>query len=152
MLTVTNAGSFLGRKVPFLVSERIKSIYILITGTCASAILLLGWLGIRQTPGYVFFCAMYGFVSGVLATAPTAAAAHPVLSPSISKISARIGMSWATAVVGVLIGSPIASAMIDYETGSFTHGEAFAGVFMAAGAACLVLPLVKVIRYRATDV
>ncbi|KAF2178963.1 hypothetical protein K469DRAFT_731386 [Zopfia rhizophila CBS 207.26] len=91
MLTVTNAGPFLGRTLPFLVGNRIQPMQNLFFWTCAAIVLLLSWIGIHNTPGLVVFCAIYGFVSGVLITGPAAAVVHPILSPSMSVIGTRLG-------------------------------------------------------------
>jgi predicted MFS family arabinose efflux permease len=151
MLTVTNAGSFLGRTLPFLMGNRIKPMQNLFFWTCAAIVLLFSWMGIHNTGGFVVWCAIYGFVSGVLVTGPAAAVVHPVLSPSMAVIGTRLGMSWATAAIGILIGTPIAGALVDVRTSDFVHGEVFAGAVMAAGVVCLIHPLVKVTKYKAQE-
>jgi uncharacterized membrane protein YeaQ/YmgE (transglycosylase-associated protein family) len=53
-----------------------------------------------------------------------------------------LGMSWAVAAVGVLIGAPIAGALADVATADFVHAQAFAGAVMGAAVVLLVVPLV----------
>ena len=148
LLAITNAGSFFGRTVPFLLANRLGALQIFAFWTVVAIILLLSWIGIHNVAGFVVFCVVWGFVSGVLVTAPAAAVAHPTLSPSMSFIGLRLGMSWSAAALGVLIGTPIAGSLVDVSTAYFVNAQVFSGVIMTAGALCLVWPVVTVVRYK----
>ncbi|THV49896.1 hypothetical protein BGAL_0174g00130 [Botrytis galanthina] len=134
LLAITNSGSFFGRTVPFLIANRVGSIQIFVFWIVAAVIVMFSWLGIHNEAGFIVFCIIWGFISGVLVTAPAAAVAHPTLSPSMSVIGTRLGMSWITAAIGILIGPPIAGALVDLNTDYFVKAIVFAGVVMAAGA------------------
>jgi predicted MFS family arabinose efflux permease len=151
LLAITNAGSFFGRTVPFLIANRVGSIQIFFFWAIAAVIVLFSWLGIYNTPGFVVFCAVWGFISGVLVTAPAAAVAHPTLSPSMSVIGTRLGMSWTTAAIGILIGSPIAGALVDLKTNDFLKAIVFSGSVMSGGVVCLIPPVLAVVRYKAPE-
>ena len=149
LLAVINAGSFFGRTLPYLISKYFGPMQTFAFWTFVGVILLFSWIGIHSLPGFIVFCVSWGLVSGVLVTAPPAAVAHPVLSPSLSVIGLRLGMSWLLASVGVLCGSPIVGALVDIKTASFLKAQCFAGAMMALGALCLVWPLVTILRYKA---
>ncbi|KAF7946728.1 hypothetical protein EAE96_009713 [Botrytis aclada] len=151
LLAITNAGSFFGRTVPFLIANRVGSIQIFVFWTVAAVIVMFSWLGIHNEAGFVVFCIIWGFISGVLVTAPAAAVAHPTLSPSMSVIGTRLGMSWITAAIGILIGPPIAGALVDLNTDYFVKAIVFAGVVMAAGAVCLMPPLLAAMKYKPVE-
>jgi predicted MFS family arabinose efflux permease len=151
LLAITNAGSFFGRTVPFLIANRVGSIQTFFFWAIAAVIVLFSWLGIHNTPGFVVFCVIWGFISGVLVTAPAAAVAHPTLSPSMSVIGTRLGMSWITAAIGILIGSPIAGALVDLKTNDFLKAIVFSGSVMAGGVLCLIPPVLAVVRYKAPE-
>lgn len=151
LLAITNAGSFFGRTIPFLIANRVGSIQTFIFWAAAAVVLLFAWLGINSVPGFVVFSAVWGFISGVLVTAPAAAVSHPTLSPSMGVIGTRLGMSWITAAMGILIGTPIAGALVDLETDNFVKAIVFSGSVMAAGALCLIPPLMAVLRYKAPN-
>ncbi|KAF7894869.1 hypothetical protein EAF00_006683 [Botryotinia globosa] len=106
LLAITNAGSFFGRTVPFLIANRV---------------------------------------------APAAAVTHPTLSTSMSVIGTRLGMSWITAAIGILIGPPIAGALVDLNTAYFIKAIVFAGVVMAAGAVFLMPPLLTAMKYKPVE-
>jgi hypothetical protein len=148
LLAIANAGSFLGRTVPYLLGQRVKPIYNLLFWASAGVLLLFTWISIQNTPGFVVWCVLWGFVAGVLVTAPTSSMAHPVISPSLSVIGTRMGMSWSAAAIGSLIGAPIAGALADKSTASFVHAQVFGGAVMAAGALCLIWPVIAVSRYE----
>ncbi|TGO55089.1 hypothetical protein BOTNAR_0252g00070 [Botryotinia narcissicola] len=134
LLAITNAGSFFGRTVPFPIANLVGSIQIIVFWTVAAVIVMFSWLGIHNEAGFIVFCIIWGFISGVLVKAPVAAVAHPTLSPPMSLIGTQLGMSWITAATGILVGPPIAGALVDINTDYFIKAIVFAGVVMAAGA------------------
>lgn len=88
---------------------------------------------------FVAFCVLWGFISGGLRTAPAVVVAHPVLSPSMSLIGTRSGMSLTIVAVGTLIGTRIAGAMVGADMAHFLPAQTLAGATMAAGALCMIL-------------
>ncbi|KAL9023112.1 MAG: hypothetical protein Q9196_007383 [Gyalolechia fulgens] len=142
-----SVGSFFGRTVPMLAASRFGSLQTYLAASIAAVVVLFAWMAIFNVAGFVAFCVTYGLLSGVLVAAPSAAISHPVLSPSMSVIGTRMGMSWMFGGVGVLIGAPIAGALVDLRQADFRPAQAFAGAMVAVGSVCLVLPLVAVVRY-----
>ncbi|OCK72761.1 hypothetical protein K432DRAFT_271195, partial [Lepidopterella palustris CBS 459.81] len=54
-------------------------------------------------------------------------------------IRARLGISWATAAVGMLIGAPIAAALADFGNDDvFVNAQAFSGAVIAAAVILLI--------------
>ena len=104
ILAIVNAGSFAGRILPFLTSK-IPPIYSLAFWSAGCAVLLFCWITIDNTAGFIIFSVLYGFGSGVLVAGCSSAVAHKTLSPNLSVIGARLGLSWAFASIGVLIVS-----------------------------------------------
>lgn len=75
-----------------------------------SGILSFCLLAIKNTPGVIAFSALYGFVSGPFVSLPI-----PVItsvSPDKSILGIRLGMSFAFSGFGVLIGEPVAGAIL----------------------------------------
>ena len=150
MLCVLNAGSFLGRILPALVAQKAGPMQVFVGATVICSVLLFGWIGVVNVSGFYAFAALFGFFSGVLVSVPPATVAHPVLSPSMSVVGTRLGMSWSFTGLGVLVGSPIAGALIkELPDGSmdFLDAQIFAGACMVVAAAVLVVPLVAIWRY-----
>lgn len=148
LLAVSNAASFFGRTVPYLLGARVTPIRVLIFWEAAGIALLFCWTAVHTAAGMVAWTVAWGFLSGVLVTAPAASTAHPTLSPSLDVIGARLGMSWSTAAVGVLIGAPIAGALADVAHADFVRAQAFAGTSMAVAVVLMTVPLVAAHRYN----
>ena len=147
MLAVVNGSSILGRTLPYMLGQRVKPIHTLLFSGVVGAILLFSWIAVKTKAAYVVWCVLWGFVAGVLVTAPTSTTAHPVLSPSMGVVGTRLGMSWMGSSIGSLIGSPIAGALSNVSSGDFLHAQIFAGVIMVTGTAFLVWPLIAIERY-----
>lgn len=148
LLAINNAASFFGRTMPYLLGARVTPIRILIFWDAVGVLLLFSWMAVGSTGGMVVWTIAWGFLSGVLVTAPAASTAHPTLSPSLDVIGARLGMSWATASIGVLIGAPIAGALADVANADFVHAQTFAGTVMAGAVILLIVPLVAAHRFN----
>ncbi len=148
LLAISNAASFFGRTMPYLLGTRVTPIRILIFWDAVGILLLFSWIAVRSTGGMVVWTIAWGFLSGVLVTAPAASTAHPTLSPSLDVIGARLGMSWGIAGGGVLIGAPIAGALADVGKADFVNAQAFAGAVMAAAVILLIVPLVAAHRFN----
>lgn len=148
-LVYMSIGSFLGRTLPMLVAGRLGSLQVYFVAAVVTVIVLFAWIAVHDTVGLLIFCVTNGIVSGALVAAPSAAVSHPVLSPTMSLIGTRMGMAWMFAGLGVLIGAPIAGALVRLTPGhvSFTPLQVFAGAFVAGTVGCLLYPLIAVMEY-----
>jgi MFS family permease len=77
----------------------------------ACAILIFGWIGINNSAGAIIFCILYGFFSSGLITLPATVIAT-VLCPDIREYGVRFTMQVVPAGIGLLIGNPIAGAIL----------------------------------------
>jgi hypothetical protein len=102
LVAIVNAGSFLGRILPFLV-KGLPPVYNLTFWTAVSALLLFAWIAIYNVAGFVVWTVLYGFASGVIISASPSVVAHRTLCPDLAQIGSRLGLSWAFAAVGILI-------------------------------------------------
>lgn len=130
LLPVMNAAGFFGRLVcitPSLLTlckltlKRTKGLgyvadvigplnaYIFSSAACGA--LIFGWIGIESDTGIVLFCILYGFFSAGLITLPAAVIAS-VLCPDIKDYGSRLTMQVVPAGIGLLIGNPIAGAIL----------------------------------------
>lgn len=148
-LVYMSIGSFVGRTLPMLVAGRLGSLQVYFVAAVVTVAVLFAWVAVHDTAGLLIFCVTNGIVSGVLVAAPSAAVSHPVLSPTMSRIGTRMGMAWMFAGLGVLIGAPIASALVRLTPGSvsFMPLQVFAGSFVAGTVGCLICPLIAVMDY-----
>ncbi|KAI8948749.1 major facilitator superfamily domain-containing protein [Xylaria longipes] len=148
-LVYVSVGSLTGRTLPMLAATRLGSVQVYLAATLLTVVVLFAWMAVRNVGGFVTFCVFYGLTSGVLVAAPSAAISHPVLSPNMSVIGTRLGMLWMFGAFGVLIGAPIAGALVNVNPGhvDFRPAQGFAGAVVSGASLFLIVPLVAVVRY-----
>lgn len=126
-VTLLNAGSVVGRLAPMYVSDKLGILNMTILCTLASAVLAFGWMGIDSLGGVAAFTILYGITSGaVVVGAPVVIMK---LSPDMARMGTRLGMAFAFASVFLLVGTPIAGAIL----GDFTRTRWLATIGYSAG-------------------
>jgi MFS family permease len=113
LVTLLNAGSILGRIIPNALADRYGSLNLIIACTVGSMILAFGWLGIRDLGGSVAYVLLYGaFSGGVVSLTPSVIVG---LSPDMGRVGTRMGMSFIISGLAILVGTPIAGAILGTE-------------------------------------
>lgn len=105
----------------------------------------LHWITVATLGGYVEFLIFIGFITGaVSALGPTTI---PFISPNPETLGMRIGVIYAAAGLGTLIGNPIALATAgdatigsDATRGDFLGAQLWMGICSLVGAAFFVIP------------
>jgi len=111
LLPIINAACFFGRLFFGAMADKIGPLngYAIASGSCA--VLLYGWMGIDTEAEVLVFCILYGFFSAGLTTlAPNVIT--QVLVPDMRQFGARFTMQTVPAAIGLLIGNPIAGALL----------------------------------------
>ena len=83
--------------------------------------------------GLAAFSVLYGLFSGSLVSLPPAAVAR--LTDDLSRVGTRLGMCFALAAFGLLIGNPVAGVLVDLRTGDFSRAQIFNGCIVLGAAA-----------------
>ncbi|KAF2664948.1 MFS general substrate transporter [Microthyrium microscopicum] len=142
MLAIMNAAGTVGRLLPNFLADSIGNLNVIISISYVSGIILLLWLTVHQTANLIAISIIYSFFAGGLTNA--APAVVGLLSPELNKIGTRVGMMYTVVSLGVLIGNPIAGAILKTQSPKDANGvliEARAnydGVFIFAGVAMIV--------------
>ncbi|KAL1977835.1 hypothetical protein VTN31DRAFT_694 [Thermomyces dupontii] len=147
MLAIINGASAFGRTTPFLLGSRVKPMYVLLFATTASVIALFSWIAATSEAGLIVWLCYWGYLMGTLVTAPAAIVGHPVFCPDFNFIGTRMGMMWGICSVGGLVGTPIAGALVDLDTGHFLHAQIFAGCLMLGAMLLQLWPTFSVFRH-----
>ena len=134
-LPLLNASSIFGRVVPNYLADRAGAMNVLIPCSLAASALCFGWIGILNTPGIIILAVLYGFFSGAFVSLPPSAIVS--LSPDLGLIGTRMGMCFGITAFGILIGSPVAGAILN-SIGRFLGLELFAGCTVLTGAALMI--------------
>ncbi|KAF9889806.1 hypothetical protein FE257_006896 [Aspergillus nanangensis] len=150
MVAIVNAASAFGRTVPYILGRRVKPISILIFCTAASCIALFTWIAATTLAGFIVWACYWGFLSGVLVTAPTSIVAHPVFCPDSNYLGTRMGMMWGISSLGSLAGTPIAGALANVDEADFLRSQIFGGCLMLGAFVLQLWPTIAVLRYNRT--
>ncbi|KAM0794207.1 major facilitator superfamily domain-containing protein [Usnea florida] len=133
LLAILNTGSFFGRIIPTFAADKIGPFNTLTPLTLLATILAFVWIGISTPGGVIVFCLFYGFVSGAfVALSPTCAI---TLCPSLAVVGVRMGMLFIPVSIGLLIGNPIAGALVENDWLSL---QTFCGATLAISTVFLV--------------
>lgn len=147
MVSIVNAASAFGRTVPYLAGTRVKPIAILFFCTAAAMVAIFTWIAVSNVPGFIVWACYWGFLSGVLVTAPTSIVAHPTFCPDSNYLGTRMGMMWGISSFGSLAGTPIAGALVNLDEANFLRAQIFGGCMMLGAVILQVWPTMCVFRY-----
>ena len=146
LLPVISASSIFGRVIPGLIADKAGPLNVLIPLGTVTAALTFAWLVITDAPGLWIFCGLYGFFSGAFIFLPPTIIAG--LTPDLTCVGTRLGMSFTFAGFGLLIGNPIAGTMVNIPDGEFHGAQLFSAATITTGVAMFILAWVLIIRAR----
>lgn len=145
-LSILNAASVFGRIIPNFLADKTGPLNMLIPCSLIAGILAFCWIAVDNVAGTIIFCIFYGFFSGTFVSLPPTTVVS--LSPSLSVVGTRMGMSFAFAAFGILIGNPVAGVILNSH--GWTSLQVFSGAtVIAAAALCAVARFTKVRALKA---
>lgn len=110
-------------------ADKIGAINANILASAACVVLLFAWTAIKSAAGIYVFCILYGFFSAGLIALPATVAATS-LCPDLKQFAVRITMLLVVSGVGLLIGNPIAGAILPK---SWVGLQGFSGALVLGG-------------------
>ena len=145
-----NSAQILGRIVPAALSDYIGGAYMLFVAMILVGVMGFAWVGVTSIPSLIAFSVFYGLVSGTVATLPATVIPH--ICPSPSTLGTRIGMIYASAGVGTLIGNPVALATTGHalRKHQFLGSQLWMGLCALVGAGFFVVPAITANKVRAS--
>ncbi|GJE93676.1 MFS general substrate transporter [Phanerochaete sordida] len=135
-LVILNFASFVGRLSSGFAAHTVGApLTITVSAGCCAAV-ILGMIGVGSVTSVVLVALFFGFFAGayIALNAPMLA----VLADSFGEIGARMGVAFAFAAIGGLIGSPIAGALLG-DSYVWWKPAVFAGIFAFAGFGCFCM-------------
>ncbi|CAN6606345.1 probable transporter Mch2p [Trichomonascus vanleenenianus] len=137
MVTILSAGSVFGRLFPNFIADKTGPMNMIIPCTAASAVLAFAWIGIKDSAGVIVFAVLFGFFSGSYVSIPPACIAS--MTKDMSLIGTRLSMTFFVAGFGLLMGTPVAGALIKMMGGGYLGAQLFGGlaIAIATGFLCL---------------
>lgn len=137
LLPLLNAGSVFGRLIPNFLADKAGCLNMFLLTSFSAAIVAYGWLSVDSVPKLVLFCLFYGAFSGsyVSLQGPTVT----LLTQDKSRLGSRMGTFSLFAAVGVLVGNPVAGAIVDVDHGVFWPAQIFGATLIVGASICLVV-------------
>ncbi|KAH9897603.1 MFS general substrate transporter [Xylariomycetidae sp. FL2044] len=115
LVTLLNAGSVFGRLLPSFLADYIDPVLMLSAVILGASVLAFGWFGVQDLGGTVVFTLLFGFFNGGVTSLPPSAIAS--LTPDLSRLGTRMGMCFTVIGVAILVGTPIAGAILGTTVG-----------------------------------
>jgi MFS family permease len=146
MLIIMNAGSVPGRVLPGMVADKTGTLAIMIPAVLLSGVIMLAWISVKTQGSLIAASFFFGLTSGaVQAVLPSTVV---FLRPNLSELGTNLGMTLFSAGIGLLVGAPVAGAILDHQSGE--SGVVFWGAFTFSGVAVilggLLLCVVRVMK------
>lgn len=142
LLCIINATSTLGRLVPNFLADKTGPLNIQVPFAFITSILCFGWIGINSSSGLLAFCALYGFFCGSFVSLPGITVVS--LSPNLNTIGIQLGMALSISGCGLLVGEPIAGALLRSQ-GGWTALQVWCGILLSiSGLLSLTARVLKV--------
>ncbi|ANB15247.1 Mch5p [Sugiyamaella lignohabitans] len=135
-VTILNAGSTLGRILPSYVADKVGPLNALFPCMVIATLLIYCWIAIKNRSGLIAFAVLDGFFTGTFVSLPPACISY--LTPDMSLIGTRIGMSFFVAAFGALAGAPVAGALLTRDHGNYLYAQLFSGTCMALCSSCVL--------------
>ncbi|KAK9374343.1 major facilitator superfamily domain-containing protein [Lipomyces chichibuensis] len=136
LISILNAASVFGRVLPNFLADKLGPINVMFPFTIFTMVMAFVWAAIHNRGGCIVFAIFYGFFSGAFVSLPP-----PVLTglcPDLRMVGTRMGMSFAISGLGLLIGTPIAGALLKTPA-QYTATALFCGGCVAAAAVLLIV-------------
>jgi len=144
-VAILNGASTIGRIIPNFVADKTGPLNILVPCALISGVLAFTWIPVHTVGGLMVFCVMYGIFSGSLVSLAPATIAS--LTSDVSRVGTRLGMAFALSAFGLLIGNPVAGALVDLDTGNFLRAQIFGGALVLAATFFMALARIAKIGF-----
>lgn len=144
-ITLLNGVGILGRITPTIVVDRVGVFNMMIPVAVACSALIFSWIAMKDAAGVISMAVFYGYFAGAVISLVGPMIAY--LTPNVSDIGARLGVSIGIGAVGALIGPPICGALLMSEL-IWYRPAIFSGVCVLASVGTLTIT--KILSDRRT--
>ena len=138
LLLVQICMGFVFRILPTYYADKIGNLNTLIPFTFICSIMMFGWIGVHSVGSLYAFAVIYGSASAVLQALWPAAITSLNRTPDLKKNGVRMGMAFTIVSFSSFTGPPLAGALIQYNGGSYTYANIWAGTTFLVGGSLLI--------------
>ncbi|GAA5893860.1 hypothetical protein JCM6882_003113 [Rhodosporidiobolus microsporus] len=148
-LSIINATAFFSRILSGLLADRIGTFNLALPLGLSVAALTFGMIGCTSSGPLVAFLVLFGAAQGGWIS--VSATCFMMLARDASEIGLRSGIGFLHVALAVLIGSPIAGALLQLTGGSYVAALCFGGGLAVVGCGLLAVGRREVVRRRGTN-
>ncbi|KAB8556635.1 hypothetical protein FH972_025671 [Carpinus fangiana] len=131
LLAILNSASIFGRILPNFIADYTGPLNIITPCAAIAGLLTLCLMATHSLAGIIIQCLFYGFFSGTFVSLPPTVLV--TLTKNRALIGTRMGMCFSINSIGLLIGTPIAGAILG-SNNNFTGIWIFGGVMALSSA------------------
>ncbi|EHA51370.1 hypothetical protein MGG_09076 [Pyricularia oryzae 70-15] len=131
LLLIFAGVSFVGRILPVLLGDRLGPLNLMIPMIFCTGVVIIGWMGVTTSAGVYGWTTVFGVCSGaILSLHPPATLS---LSRDLRKSGARIGLTLTINSASIMVGPPVAGAIIARMGGRYQGAQGYAGCLLMMG-------------------
>jgi len=146
LLLLINGVGVAGWIVPAFLAPVYAPMNLMIPLSLIAGLILLAWVAVTNHSGILVFDVFYGvFMTAAQGMLPLSLGS---LTSDLSKMGVRIGMVFSILGFAILIGNPLAGALISLDGGKYLYAQMYAGSVLAVGVVFLAAARVIVTGWR----
>ena len=145
MLPIINGSTIIGRLIPNFLGDKLGPLNSFLPFIFSSAVLAFAWIRIENAAGLIVFAVLYGSCAGAIVSVPSAVVAK--LTTSMHEVGTRMGMCFLFQGIGVLIGTPIAGAIIKLHEAYYVRAQIFCGALLVAASVFMLMSRIACSRH-----
>ncbi|CZT03448.1 related to monocarboxylate transporter [Rhynchosporium graminicola] len=146
LILIINGVGVAGRIVPALLAPRLGPLNLMIPLTFLPALILFCWASVHTQASLLLFDIFYGFLmaSGQGMLPPSLGS----LTKDLSKVGVRFGMVFSICGFALLIGQPLAGALIEANGGVYLYAQMYSGTCMMLGVVFMVAARTRIVGWN----
>ncbi|KAF2104914.1 MFS general substrate transporter [Rhizodiscina lignyota] len=149
ILPICNAWSIPGRLIISMLGDKYGRFNMITLNVLAVAIVTLAcWIPAHSNAVVLTYASLYGFFIGGYPA--LAAALVPQITPTPQAVPVRLGLMFLGVSVFMIIGNPIAGAILSHHHGTFWGLQIFAGLFMFLSAVLYGVVRITLVGWKVT--
>ncbi|KAK0126232.1 hypothetical protein ONS95_007846 [Cadophora gregata] len=145
LILIINGVGVAGRLIPAILASKVGPLNLMIPLTFLPGLILFCWASVHTQASLLLFDTFYGFLM---------ASGQGMLPPSLgsltkdpSKMGVRFGMVFSICGFALLVGQPLAGALIEAHGGGYLYAQMYAGAGMMMGVIFMIAARMKIVGW-----
>lgn len=144
LVLLLNGAGVIGRVLPSYFADHTGPLNLLIPTCLVASVMVLSWIELHTPEQLYVWACFYGIVAGAIMSLYPASL--PSLIPDLQRRGALIGLNFTIVSFAVLIGNPIAGAIIAADSRNYMAAQVFMGINFLIG--MVLVYLARMVKQR----